>query len=282
MKKICIFALAACLLLALAACSPSGSAASPIIPDEVWQNSNHFHPTNAALELIPDSVQTPDASVTENGATLAIRQTIADRYLIYVLFDVTVPEDAGFDPDANTHHVRFDIQTDQRGTKGCEELRLLESSDSRHTYLFIYFRVPNCVLMPGPATLSFVYPDSPTGMLSVTWDFSYADLSRTVRVSSPCTIGGQTVGNPTVTLTPLSLCVYLLDCSGHIPIYWETQIEIRLKDGTVLPVPTDGILDGIKLGGESEEFALLYYRLDRVLDIAQVEQVNVDGVAFVF
>jgi|GEM_PF-3461179 len=283
-RRLFVFVLA--LFIAVSAACTVGGGDDAASPDAIWQRTRYFHPTAVELAEIPEAVRTPGVSAEVNGIVLTVRQTIADRYLLYVLFDVEVPEETDYIPDASAHSVELSVKTGL-SHGGAEFLQLLESSARRHTYLLVFYRAPLARLESGDVTLRFTglpqADNSEEGAeISVTWPFDYTDLSRTEVFTGPYTLCGAEVGRVTVTLSPLSLCIQLEECRSRsfIRLFWETEIEIELQDGAVWTVPVSGDLDGVKMATEGLKHAMVFCRLDHVLSLADTTQVYIDGTAF--
>lgn len=87
--------------------------------DTVFEN--YFQPTDKEKETVDSAIEDVDATVSLNGVTLTIRQTIGDDYNLYAVLDIKLPDAFDMstliiDPDAglpkNEHVYTYDEATD--------------------------------------------------------------------------------------------------------------------------------------------------------------------------
>ncbi len=96
--------------------------------------------TPEQAEKLDDSAAYPMASVTENGVTITVRQTLTDNHGIYVVYDVTAPEDFVFTDDTRFGNMVFNpddgITSGESSTQWSN--RTLSQSGNRRTVLLSY------------------------------------------------------------------------------------------------------------------------------------------------
>lgn len=301
-NRISILLVVLIVLSGFAACGEKSNVEDSVASGEIWQNTTHFHPTAEQIADMSASVDTPNVSVTENDVTLTVLQTIADRYLVYILFNVSVPEDIETNAFAISErcklYIPYEIDYDMFGPgSGTEFVRVLESNGNSHTCLLVSYKMPFTILQSGEATLTFDYNDTWTDVvsskksISITWDFSYKDLSETVEYIGEYSINGMDVGYVSATITPLSIYVMIGDCNKKFNIYFDVDIVVQFKDGSQISLGTEP-LDGVKnavgggTGSPSDNVIFnaekVYYRIDRIIDVSEVESVIIEGVEFLF
>lgn len=99
-----------------------------------------LHLTPEQAEKLEDSAAYPEVSVTDNGVTVTVRQTLTDSHGIYVLYDIEAPEGFEFTDDTRFGGAVFDpdcgITSDSSST-GWDN-RTLSQSGNKRTALLCY------------------------------------------------------------------------------------------------------------------------------------------------
>ncbi|GBF72972.1 hypothetical protein PA598K_01253 [Paenibacillus sp. 598K] len=92
-KKISVFAVVTAALLLFT----TAAFASTLNWNELL--IQHFKPSEDQINKMNDTVSKPEATVTNNGVTITVKQTIADSQNFYVLYEMTVPESIELNDD---------------------------------------------------------------------------------------------------------------------------------------------------------------------------------------
>jgi len=98
---------------------------------------SHFNPTAEQVELLDDTVGTPDISITRDGLTISVLQSLADSFGVYILYEIVVDDEAFVFPEEMLVGARLFRSGDSGDgvTSGSDEAVILENSRNRLTVL---------------------------------------------------------------------------------------------------------------------------------------------------
>lgn len=63
----------------------------------------YFHLQSGESALLESAIENPVTTVSDQGISVTIRQTLANSSGLYVLYEVTTPESIALDPEKNWH-----------------------------------------------------------------------------------------------------------------------------------------------------------------------------------
>ena len=266
-------------------------------------------PDNEAL-LTPAAVVV-DQKVEDQGSTLHLRQIITDRYSAVALMDFIAPEGTVLDGDNYDLKWSIDVQPTEGSAWGAIPLwELLEDEDGADNRITLLMRVDFPFPERGDTlgatlTLEFdgLYSDGAHRDLLVPghWEFQVTlpetDPGRYVTVDAPFRIQEANVTLTSLYLSPISLewtigaggdaldftGMRTRDFYGLEDDEWWKVISIFMADGeTISPGEflytgswhEPGRFDGVFEGSH------YYFRLDEIIDPAQVTAVRLFGQTF--
>lgn len=217
-----------------------------------------FQPTASQMEALQGATSQPQASVTQNGVTVTVRQTLADQHGIYVLCDIEGPEDLTFTEDMKwkRYWLNADYQEDASkpsvyGLGSCGS-QIASQEGNRRSELFYcngngilqnqemeltlenlgYYQVSGYDDNGEPNDWTFCTVAE--GTWTLTWDFTYENLTKTIPVNETVVMPAGPIAPEhttkvlTVEVSPISLWVIIEGPSqmgGNHPI-------ITYRDGT--------------------------------------------------
>ena len=89
-----------------------------------------FNPTPEQVEKLEGAIDIPSASVSQNGVTIEIKQTIADSQGVYILYELTVPEDVILTDDVMFEFWHLSLAMEQHAGRLMQSV-ILEQEDNR-------------------------------------------------------------------------------------------------------------------------------------------------------
>ncbi|MGM9579534.1 MAG: hypothetical protein ACI3VS_09145 [Evtepia sp.] len=234
--------------------------------------------------LVEPGADSLACTVTENGVTLSVLQTMADTYSAYVLFEVMVPQNLPLPEgeECRPGMVFFDPaltpgQGIQGGVSGSD---ILEREGDR--LLILTYFVSDTPIARGPVSLQMrdlVYGEGEqeivllAGTWRLEWELTAIDPGITLSPEKPIELAGWSPVVTEINLSPFSLHIYSENSAlPHVPIALEFQ------DGSRLEVDVEDY-GHIRSGGHREDASGerfvydFYYRFYDVIDPAQVTAV---------
>lgn len=253
----------------------------------------YFNIREDQIGILENAVDTPEATISKNGITITVKQTLTDSMGIYALYEMSVPEDIELSDDviwkfdcfnATTEQIGADYSTSVSGTT------ILEQS-AHHRTALIYF-LPSEPIKNGSMQLRFrdlihrkttkveeeldineeVIP-LVEGEWNLSWDFTYKDTSKHVTPNQLVSINGKESTITKVSVSPMSIS--LLAQGENI---LEAIVTVNFKDGSniIYNAENNNSSFGSVLINEDEmtyEYQL-YYRFNQIINPDNVESIT--------
>lgn len=243
--------------------------------------------------LVEPGTDSPVCSVTKDGVTISVLQTVADSFGVYVFYEVTVPEEITL-PDWVTWEC-FDLEPTHAFENGffcSQNQEILEVSDHHVVGAVALFSASEQV-EKGPITVLFrdlgyydengAFVPLAQGQWTLTWTLNHVQACV---ISCPEQRIQTENGETTVhTIAVSSISFNLTSDGAKIS---EEPISLQLKDGSTLPVD---IVNGTGLGSavshmtdeETEQYACeVSHLFAQAIDPAQVTAVIIGDTVIPF
>ncbi len=184
----------------------------------------YLKPSEEQMQTLDGAVNTPEATVTQNGITITVKQTLADAFGIYVLYEMTVPDNVKLDDNIRWSLDGLNVptvQTDDYVTAGSCGSEILEQTGNKRTVLYHLNTTAgfeNGYIKLTLKDLTRYTTNDETGSMEITpvvegeweleWEFTFVDTSKTVEVNRPLSINGSEDTITKVVISPMSACLY--------------------------------------------------------------------------
>lgn len=244
-----------------------------------------LNPTQRQIEEIAPAIDSPEATITENGITVTVKQTIADSTGVYVLYEILAPEGFAFAEDITTGSHIFDVTHTSNGGEGTSGMisapAVLEDMGNRRTAIQYYST--GTAIVDGTALLILrdLQKSGKTvieGEWRLEWDFTYTDFSETVSLNPSVLIGENRYVSELV-ISPISISI-LVD--GRVTSSDNLTITVNFKDGsrivhTMFDSESKVKSDRISVNdlNPNETTSRVYHSFDAIIDIDTIESVGV-------
>ncbi len=258
----------------------------------------YLNPSDEQMTALDGAADTPDATITKNGVTITVKQTLADSLGIYVIYEMTVPDDIELTDDIRWAQYILDIplaQADESHTLGTTSATVLEQSAHKRTVLIYSQRTAPSE--NGSIRLQFkdLIDYSNTGVTNnvlaamsaplieddwaLEWDFSYVDTSKTIEVNKPLSINGSEDTITRVVVSPMSACVFV---KGD-DILGSARPVINFKDYSQITYEDIGLKNKSFMYYLADEDNMvyvnqLYYRFLNIINVEDVVSITVGDV----
>ena len=223
-----VIAAALCLILAI------GS----FVAAHVWHEelANFFGADQKQMEVLDGAAAYPEVSVSSNGVTVTVLQTLADSRGVYVLYEVKCPEDFRFDDTILWEHEFLDVPQEEGAVSGFSGNKVLKNEGNIRTAIYRY--ISDVPLGNGKMSLYFEnlccleensieWPVLIEGVWQLEWDFVYED-------SSLLLCENEALGNRTIQelrISPMSIYLCMAEEDGFLP-----PLRINFRSGQVLEI----------------------------------------------
>ncbi|MCR6544105.1 DUF4179 domain-containing protein [Dehalobacterium formicoaceticum] len=244
------------------------------------------------MELVRDGVNTPEATITKNGVTISILQTLADSNGIYVLYEIIAPDDIEFNdailwswfaidvPQTQTNSA-YGLGTIQRrvlaqnSNKRTELIFLQQSSSFESGYASLILRDLGYVENAGTESMDWV--SLVDGEWRLEWEFTYQE-SKVIEVNQPVSLNGNEKLITTVVISPISVCVYI---QGD-DVLTGASPSINFNDGSYITYnsQTPNASFGVYLTDEEKMIYehMLYYHFKSIINVEDVESISIGDI----
>ena len=251
-----------------------------------------LRPTDAQMENLAGAADKPLASVTQNGVTVSVKQTLADSRGVYVLYEISVPDDLTLNDDIVFAHDSFHLPSEDARVGVVEAPKTLAQSAHARTVLRygymdgtisgqklrLYFG--NLGYYEGSAADGgFRFRPLIEGDWELEWDFDYTDTSERIGVGRAIDSWGKGGYITDIFLSPMSLFLYIegnASGSGPAPV-------IRFKNGDAVKI--EGLMftartnaDGSVAGTGDRGVYTFAYCFERITDRSEIESVAIGDV----
>jgi len=255
----------------------------------------YLKPSEEQMETLSGAVGMPEATVTQNGVTITVKQTLADSFGVYVLYEMTVPEGIELNNDIRWKIEILDVPTEKTGeavTAGSGGSEILEQTGNKRTVLYHLdttapFKNGDMKLIlkdltqytRNEETDSIEITPVVEGEWDLAWKFTFVDTSKTIEVNKPLSINGSKNTITKIVISPMSFCAFV---KGD-DILGGARPVVNFKDGSKITYDD--------LGYENKSFGYylideanmiyqnqLYYRFKNVINVDAVEKVTIGDV----
>jgi hypothetical protein len=246
-----------------------------------------LRPTDAQMEALAGATDTPLASVTQNGVTVSVKQTLADSRGVYVLYEISVPRDITLNNDIVFARDSFHVPSEDARLRVVEAPKTLAQSAHARTVLRygytdgtisgqklrLHFR--DLGYYEGSAAdRSFRFRPLIEGDWDLEWDFDYTDTGKRIEVNREVAFKGKSGRVTDIFISPISLFLYLEGGSpgpGWAPV-------VRFKNGRTETIEGAMFSSGTNADGSLTEDRGVYtfaYCFDKITDISEIESVAI-------
>lgn len=233
--------------------------------------------------LVEKAVETPACSVTKDGVTISILQTMADQYGIYMLYEIVVPDSITLPEEAawSLGWLTPTLEANPTGVQGGQGGQEILEQDA-HRMLILSTFLPSDPIEKGP--ISFVLPTLgywkdqedvvlAEGPWELEWELTQVEPGITLTPETPIVLDGWTPVITEITISPFSLHIYSNNTS--LP---DVPMALVFQDGSKLdmdPFDYDHVSEGAYLADEAtgQQKYEFYYRFYDVIDPTQVTAV---------
>lgn len=264
----------------------------------------YLNPSAEQMEMLSNAVSTPNASLTKNNITITVKQTLADSFGIYVLYEMTVPEEIALNDDItwDIYYLKLTtVQTDTVISHSSGSSEILEQTGNKRTVLlhfsqtapiengFAKLTLKDLGYVANARTKTAEFVTLVAGEWELKWAFSYVDASKTIEVNKPVSINGGEYTITKIVISPMSVCVfakwgmdYLGDDDYSDAILLCTRPIVNFKDGSQLAYDhsSKNASFGFHLVDQSDESegiyeSQLYYRFEHIINLDDVESITI-------
>lgn len=252
----------------------------------------YLNPSEEQIQTLDGAVNMPEATITQNGVTITVKQTLADAFGIYVLYEMTVPDNVELDDNVRWSLEILNvptIKTDEYITAGSGGSEILEQTENKRTVL--YHLDTTAGFENGDIELTLrdltrYTTNDATGSTEITpvvegewalkWKSTFVDTSKTIDLNKPLSINGSNNIITKIVISPISFCVFV---KGD-DILGSARPVINFKDGGQLSY------DDLGYGNKSFSYYLideasmtysnqLYYRFEKIIDLNDVASIQI-------
>lgn len=255
----------------------------------------YLKPSEEQMETLSGAVNMPEATVTQNGVTITVKQTLADSFGVYVLYEMTVPEDIELNDDIIWGFSHLDVptvKTEYAVTAGVSGSEILEQTGNTRTVLYhiqktapfengdVEFILIDLKYFKRNDTTGRVEPITLVeGEWDLKWEFNFVDTSKTIEVNKPLSINGSEDTITNVVISPMSVCAFI---KGDDILMSGVQPTVNFKDGSQIAydVNSKGKSFGYYLIDEANMIYQnqLYYRFENIINVDDVESITIGDV----
>lgn len=261
----------------------------------------YLKPSERQMDALSGAIDTPDATLTRNGVTITVKQTLADSYSIYVVYEMTVPQDITLNNNIEWESSYLDVpmkNTDRGHASGTMSTTILEQTGNKRTALLYLQRTAPSE--NGDIKLKFsnlgYYPDVELpkenvgtmetnfvtiveGEWDLEWEYNFVNTSKIIEVNEPLSINGSENKITKIVISPMSVCAYV---TGD-DILGSARPVVNFKDGSKLTY------DDVGLKNISFSYCLtdidnmtytnqLFYRFEKIINPEDIESITIGNV----
>ncbi|BBI33330.1 DUF4179 domain-containing protein [Cohnella abietis] len=259
----------------------------------------HFKPSKSQIKAMKGNVSIPEATVTNNGVTITVKQTIVDSQNVYVLYEMTVPESIDLNDDIRWKGEYFGLKPkamgEARPSLGGGSTILKQD---KHTRTGLYYK-PLTVLNGNSAaimlfedlTLNQMIYDKKgefmglnripliEGEWEITWDLMIDDTqSIKLEPNKPLSLKKSKNKVTKIEISPLSIYI-LIEGSD---ILTRVKPIVKFKDGSQLSFNFMSTGKSFSYnyaeGSVEAQGNHLYYKFDQIISPEDVESISIGDV----
>ena len=252
----------------------------------------YFNASEEQMESLDMAIGMPEATVTHNGVTITVKQTLADAFGIYVVYEMTVPDNIELDDNVLWAFTVFSVpsaETEDYVSVSTIGTTILEQNGNKRTVLL--HKQVSSPFTNGKIELIFqnlIYfvlndksrPYMPLveGEWELEWDFTYVDTGKTIELNLPLSIDGSDNTISKLVVSPMSICAFV---TGDT-IVGSVQPIVNFKDGSSITYSSQDNNASFSVylsDAENEIFVnQLYYRFERIIELTDVASMQIGDV----
>lgn len=284
-KKWLSVCMAAALMLALAA--------SAFAIGRQWhiKLAEYFKASVSQQETLGSFADYPNACIQENGVSMQIVQTLADTRGIYVLFEITLPENVPVDENIGWGLCSLNVSgapEDSLVSVGITKTSVLDVTGNKMTVL-LHHRMSSAPTA-GTAELAIVdicrYDESGAaetvvpGEWKLEWEIAGSGESEVIRTDRDISINDEKVKIEQIEISPFSICV----CAAGKDIISDAEVTVEFVDGSSYTY--DKHSDGARFvyylreNDEGGGVNLLFCRFENVVEAEKISGIYL-GTAYI-
>lgn len=252
-----------------------------------------FKPTEKMTNELSGAVNIPLATAENNEVKITIRQTLADKHGIYVLYDIEAKEGFEFTDDIHWEfcHLFVDYKAEDKkpGMLGGGASQKIVSQEKNKRTALIY-RYGKSELMNQKIRLTlknlvkenfdndeYNFEELINCEISLEWDFSYVDSTKTIEVNKPVKINSENKNIwEFVDVSPM--LIYIQITGDDVLTGIEPKIEFT--DGSVVNVTAKSEnsmypFSNFQNGNNKKGTATILYRFDNITDPQSIKSITI-------
>lgn len=249
---------------------------------------DYLKPSEKQIETLSDATNLSQASISKNGVTITVKQTLADKFGIYVLYEIIAPEDFEFNDNIQWSFtdLHFPYKQEDYVVFGTHDLTTLEQDKNKRLELIYYENT--APIESGKMTLYLrdlceygadgtrvTYNTIIEGEWKLEWNFTYKDTGKNIETN--ISMGDSTIKG--VYISPMSLCIYI---DGDVSRSIVPVIKLKFKDGSE-----------IKYNNQNENLSFTNYlkdeqnkiyinkvswRFENIIDLNNVDYIQINDI----
>lgn len=259
-----------------------------------------FKPSESQMERLGSAADIPEATVTQNGVTVTVKQTLADNHGIYALCDIEAPQDFVFTDEMMSYAYSLDADFAYDDSRtigmGSGSFRVVSQEGNKRTMLI---RTENVGTLSAGSKMSLYIKDWGyvehnedysqsewktllPGEWELEWQFDGTPAEqKTVYVNQKVDING--VNDDTFTTLEISPMSVWITVEGD-DVLTVLNPVIKFKDGGEIhmEVANDETSSFMFLnfqdGDNRQGKNVVGYNFDKITDISEIESVTVGDV----
>lgn len=254
----------------------------------------YLNPSEEQMETLSGAVSAPNATLTKNGVTITVKQTLADSFGIYVLYEMTVPEEIELSDDITWRFSHLDVptgQTDEACSIGSGSTKILEQTGNKRTVLlhfqetapfengYIELELADLGYLTDVGTPETKFVPLVEGKWDLKWEFSYVDTSKMVEVNKPVSINGSENTITKIIISPMSVCAYV---KGDDILMSGVRPVVNFKDGSQIAYDVQSKNKSFSYYLIDEDNKIyanqLYYRFENIINRDDVASITIGDV----
>ncbi|MFF2481310.1 DUF4179 domain-containing protein [Paenibacillus sp. NPDC058071] len=257
----------------------------------------YFKPSEDQMKAMNGIVSTPEATVTKNGVTVTVKQTIVDSQNVYVLYEMTVPETIDLNDDIGWEGEYFALMPEAKKLVMGGGSTILKQD--KHTRTGLFHKRQTVLNGNSTATLQFenltlhqkIYDKKGEyidlkrvplieGEWSLTWDLMIDDTqSIKLEPNTPVSINKRSK-NSVTKIEVSALSIYIL-VEGSDVLTRLAPI-VKFKDGSQLSfnyMSRGQSFSYVNVASPTEARGNhLYYKFDQIISPEDVESISIGNV----
>lgn len=241
----------------------------------------YLKPNEKQISMLNQASNISEVTASDNGVTVTVKQTLADKFGIYVLYEITAPENFKFNDDTVWSIQVLELpyeKTDDYIVGGTSRYEILEQNQNKR--LVLIYQDITSPLASGKLCLNLsnlhdriTNENKINCQFKLEWNFTYKDTGKNIEVNQK--FGDNTIKN--IYISPISLCVYI---EGYISP--KTQPIVKFKDGSEISyspeAPNVSFTTYLIDEQNSTYMNKISFRFDKVIDIDNVKYIKIANV----